>query len=169
MKKLIKVDREISWLPKPGEGRLYITDEMPPLEVCRTAFGMAFNGKRILLARLKNRDWDLPGGKIDPGETPQQAAVREVLEETFVQVEVVDLIGTQELELFGTPAEKTRWIYPLSVQLYFLCRIIKLLPFRKSKESSERGFFDPDYAVEIPTMWNHVEIYEEALRRITRK
>ena len=169
MKKLIKVDREISWLPKPGEGRLYITDQMPPLEICRTAFGFAFNDNRVLMTRLKNRDWDIPGGKIDPGETPQQAAVREVLEETFVQVEVVDLIGTQELELFGTPPEKTRWFYPLSVQLYFLCRIIKLLPFRKNKESSERGFFDPDYVTAIPTMWNHAEIYEEALRRITRK
>ena len=169
MKKLIKVDREISWLPKPGEGRLYITDELPPLEVCRTAFGFAFNGNQVLMIRLKNRDWDIPGGKIDPGETPSQAALREVLEEAFVQVEIIDLIGIQELELFGAPPEKFGWIYPLSVQVYYLCRISKLLPFRKNKESTERGFLTPDYAREIPTMKNHEEIYEEALRRISPK
>jgi len=169
MKKLIKVDREITWLPKPGEARLYITDELPPLELCRTAFGLAFNGNRVLLTRLKNRDWDIPGGKIDPGETPQQAAVREVMEETFVQVEIINLLGIQELELFGPRPGDSGWAYPLSVQVYFLCRIIRLLPFRKNKESLERGFFDPDYAHEIPTMWNHAGIYEEALRRISSK
>ncbi len=167
MKKLIKVDREITWLPKPAEGRLYITDELPPLELCRTAFGFAFNGDQVLMTRLKNRDWDIPGGKIDVGETPQQTVVREVLEETFVQVEVIELVGIQEVELLGPRPENFQWIYPLSVQVYFLCRISKLMPFRKNKESYERGFLDPDYAREIPTMRNHEEIYEEALRRVS--
>jgi 8-oxo-dGTP diphosphatase len=169
MKRLIQINRELSWLPMPGEGRLYITDELPAPELCRTAFGFTFNGDQVLMARLKNRDWDIPGGKIDPGETPQQAVVREVLEETFVQVDVVELVGIQEIELFGPRPENLQWIYPLSVQVYFLCRIKKLMPFKKNKESYERGFLDPDYAREIPTMKNYEEIYEEALRRILHK
>jgi 8-oxo-dGTP diphosphatase len=32
--------------------------------------------------------WEFPGGKVEAGETPQQAAARECLEETGVQVEV---------------------------------------------------------------------------------
>ncbi|HZG04795.1 MAG TPA: NUDIX domain-containing protein [Streptomyces sp.] len=38
---------------------------------------------RLLMVRVRGRDcWELPGGGIEPGETPRQAAVRELWEET---------------------------------------------------------------------------------------
>jgi 8-oxo-dGTP diphosphatase len=42
----------------------------------------------------KRNDWVLPKGKLDHGETPRQAAEREVLEETGHVVEVHEFIGT---------------------------------------------------------------------------
>lgn len=39
-------------------------------------------------------DWTFPKGKLDPGETFEQAALREVLEETGMRCEVVRFIGT---------------------------------------------------------------------------
>lgn len=62
--------------------------------------------------------------------------------------------------------ENHRWSYPISVQVYFLCQIEKLLPFAANAESDERGFFVPEDARRVPTMVNHGAIYEEALRRI---
>ena len=37
--------------------------------------------------------WGFPGGALELGETPEMAAIREVKEETGLDVEIVDLIG----------------------------------------------------------------------------
>ncbi len=42
--------------------------------------------------------WEFPGGKVEPGETPQQALVREIQEELAVKIEVGELIDTIEYD-----------------------------------------------------------------------
>lgn len=46
------------------------------------AGGYVLNEREELLVFYRRGSWDMPKGKIDPGETPEQAAVREVQEET---------------------------------------------------------------------------------------
>ncbi len=48
----------------------------------------------ILLHQLRNTgQWSLPGGAIDPGESAAEAVVREVFEETGLNVRPVSLVG----------------------------------------------------------------------------
>ena len=59
------------------------------------AGGCIFNedGEVLLQRRGDSNKWGFPGGAIELGETPQQAAIREVKEETGLDVEVGRLIG----------------------------------------------------------------------------
>ncbi len=47
----------------------------------------------LLLQEKHKEPWSLPAGMIEPGESPREAVIREVLEETGLLVEPVKLLG----------------------------------------------------------------------------
>jgi 8-oxo-dGTP diphosphatase len=62
----------------------------------KSVAGILFSPDRSSVLLIKRRDvpvWVLPGGGIDPNEGPEQAVVREILEETGFTVKVVRLVG----------------------------------------------------------------------------
>jgi len=62
--------------------------------------------------------WEFPGGKIEPGESPEAAAARECLEETGLEVEV----------LFRYPAHIEDYAHA-QVELHFIaCRPVRSPP-----------------------------------------
>ena len=65
-------------------------------KVLTSAKALIFNQDKFLLIREKIEDqeiWDLPGGKIEHGESPQEAVKREVKEELYIDVEVGKSVG----------------------------------------------------------------------------
>jgi len=68
---------------------------------------------RVVLRRTLLGEWVFPKGWIDPGESLEQTAVREVREETGVQAEIVSLAGEAAYESQGETREVA----------YFLMRV----------------------------------------------
>ena len=65
------------------------------LKVITAAGGMVFNPKKEILFIHRKGRWDLPKGKVDRGETLENAAIREVEEETGVQkLKIIRFIDT---------------------------------------------------------------------------
>ena len=50
-------------------------------------------GRFLAIQRRDNGKWEIPGGVLELGETPEEGVVREVLEETGVKVHVERLTG----------------------------------------------------------------------------
>lgn len=72
------------------------------LEPITQAYGVCLNEKNeVLLQKHPTRPWNIPGGKPEPGETYEQALIREVYEETNVRVDQPRLFGYQEVWVEG--------------------------------------------------------------------
>ncbi|MBD3389792.1 NUDIX domain-containing protein [Candidatus Micrarchaeota archaeon] len=74
------------------------------------------NGKILLIKRGREPDkgkWALPGGFVDRGETAEEACVREVEEETGLEVEVEEIVG-----VFSEPERDPR----RTISIAYLCR-----------------------------------------------
>lgn len=116
------------------------------------AFVLIFNRQNdVLLCHRTDLDlWNLPGGGMEAGETPWEAAVREVEEETGLIVEVERLAG-----VYAKPQQE-------EIVFSFVCRVIAGEP-TTSDEADEVAFFPVDH---LPrnTSPKQVERIHDALR-----
>ena len=64
-----------------------------------SAFAIILNSRYVLLVKARDKNnWQLPGGRIEPGESPVDAVVREVKEETGLRALVGRLTGRYRRE-----------------------------------------------------------------------
>ncbi len=69
---------------------------------------IAFNDGEFLMVRHARRAWEMPGGKINEGESPEEAAVREFREETGYDVALLNVLEVEDggLVFLGKVGEK---------------------------------------------------------------
>jgi 8-oxo-dGTP diphosphatase len=76
------------------------------------ALAAVWCGRHLLLVFDRfRRQWELPGGRIDPGETPRQAAVRELHEESGLHLPALVLAGYARFRLIGPPRDEYAAVY----------------------------------------------------------
>jgi len=121
-----------------------------------TAVVIHEDGQRILLHKREDfRIWSLPGGGLDDGETAEQAAIRETLEETGYQIAVDRFVGSYQLVQFG------------NLRQVYCGHVIGGQALDEGPETVEVGWFHPTvlpsrmtsstYTVIQDTLANHSE------------
>jgi 8-oxo-dGTP pyrophosphatase MutT (NUDIX family) len=55
--------------------------------------GVIIRDERVALLKNERDEWELPGGKLEPGETPEACVVREIYEELKLEVKASTLLG----------------------------------------------------------------------------
>lgn len=99
-------------------------------------------------------DWTLPKGKVEPGETAEEAAIREVVEETGIRCELGRYLG--ESRYIG-PDGKPKVVH------YWVLRPVEIPPFEPNEEVDEVRWLAPDEAKALLTHERDRELVDEAV------
>lgn len=126
--------------------RDYLNDPNAPkansIAVAVSAFIQDDRGRILMIRRTDNDLYSIPGGQVEPGETISAAAVREVKEETGVDIEVTSLIG-----IYSNPGHVIAYDDGEVRQEFSICFRARVTggDLRTSGESSEVHWVGTDY------------------------
>jgi 8-oxo-dGTP diphosphatase len=99
------------------------------------------DGQVALVHRPRYDDWTLPKGKLDPGESFEEAAVREVHEETGIRARLVRELPTTNYEVKGRQ----------KIVRYWLMEVDDDSPFVANDETDELRWVPLDEALRLLT------------------
>ncbi len=103
--------------------------------------GVVIRDDRVLLLRNERDEWELPGGKIELGETPEACLAREFEEETGWPVQVVEILDSWMYHIIQVDRHVFIVIYG--------CHVDSQAPVVVSSEHKEAGLFS---ATEVPNL-----------------
>ncbi|MDX8151054.1 NUDIX hydrolase [Patulibacter brassicae] len=129
---------------------------MFPKEVQAAGGVIVANGRIAVVHRPYREDWSLPKGKLDPGETFEHAAVREIEEETGLHVDLGDeLAPVRYADHRGRPKVVRYWLMTATGGA-----------FAANDEVDELRWLAPAEAIALLTYENDHEVVREAARRL---
>lgn len=142
------------------------SNSLPPLHLITSVHGFCYRDGRLLLVDLLDRGWDIPGGHMEPGETPEACFKREVLEEAYAEGNCA-LLGRITVDHSDCPNWTESSRYPkIGYQVFYHMDITRLHPFDAEFESARRILIHPPEMQRYYKGWNpvHEQILEDSLK-----
>ncbi len=143
-----------------------------------SAGGIVFNNKGQVLVtqHSQNKHWSFPKGLIDPGQTPEQAALREVREEGGVEAEIIAKVGYSKYvyTLNGPaspdePGASRGGEKIFKIVTYFLMKYVSGDIADHDWEVSDIGWYEPEDALKKLTFSHDKELLKKALEQYGKR
>jgi len=154
----LKREEKILFLLSPEENKLW--DNFRSIFVTiRAAGGMILKGGKYLFIFRRGK-WDLPKGKTDKGETPEQTAVREVHEECGIRDLTItkQLPATWHIYQSGYEDSKGLWILKETVWFEMAHRDDeKLVPQTDEEITQVKWFRSDDFDIILKNTYPNLE------------
>lgn len=119
-------------------------------------------GKILLTRRLDNGQWCLPSGGMEAGESPSEAVIREVFEETGLRVRVRRLVG-----VYSDPNQLVIYVDGTKVQIVAIHFETEITggTLGLSNETSGFGYFSLKEMEGMEMLGHHKKRIEDTLAR----
>jgi len=134
-----------------------------PYKVPISVKGIIFENEAVWLRKNERGEWELPGGKLDKGEQPEAAVVRELREELGFETEIIDIVQVHLYSIKTSPDE-SKGVLIIS----YLCRLLKKKGgFEVRGEAGKARFkkFSLDEVLKL----NMPQFYKDAILKARRK
>ncbi|KHE03269.1 MULTISPECIES: NUDIX hydrolase [Pantoea] len=116
--------------------------------------GIVFLKNKVLLLKNERDEWELPGGKLEAGETPEACVIREIAEETQINSSIERIVDT--------------WVYHVNeVDVLIVTYLMHISNpevgiMKVSHEHKEIGLFSTSQIGEL----NMPEGYKNSLKKV---
>ena len=103
--------------------------------------GVLIQNNKVVLLKNEREEWELPGGKLEPGESPETCVVREIEEELGFKTKIGPILDS--------------WVYQITPQVQvliitYVCTLFEpIKALTHSHEHKEVGLFD---VAEVPSL-----------------
>jgi 8-oxo-dGTP diphosphatase len=112
------------------------------------------DGRVLLVHRPRYDDWTFPKGKLDPGESFEEAAVREVEEETGLRCSLGEELPSTRYDVGGRPKLVRYWLMTPESEA----------AFEENDETDDLRWLTPDEAKSFLTYARDRELLRIAVR-----
>lgn len=162
---VVDVRHDVDYLPVPNRIELVFDTVQPRNDLTRTSFVMpvADDGS-VVMATNRRRKVEVPGGHVEPGESQQQAAIREGDEETGTSVADLEVLGHLRMTSSGIVPDTWSYPHPLSYQSFFAGRVIAMRDYVENDECKA-----PTIVRDVAVLKPHVQLIARRARMLMER
>jgi len=122
--------------------------------------GIVFEDGKVWLRKNERNEWELPGGKLDEGEQPEQTVVREIREELGFETEVIDLINAFVRKIPAS-LDETNGV----LTLVYLCKLLKKTGVFETQGEANMGAAFQNFSLDGLTKLNIIPFFKTSIEK----